>query len=117
MQFIKPGINIDFIGKRKFAFAFSIILIIATFFLLIWRGGPNFGVDFSGGILIQAKLQTPQTASEIREALRSIQLQDSMIQEFGDQKQIEYLIRVKSLDIALTGLSEDVRQALAAQFG
>ena len=117
MQFIKPGINIDFIGKRKIAFAFSIILIIATLFLLIWRGGPNFGVDFSGGILIQAKLQTPQTPSEIREALRPIQLQDSMIQEFGDQKQLEYLIRVQSVDIALTGLSEDVRQALAAQFG
>jgi len=117
MQFIKPGINIDFIGKRKIAFAFSIILIIATLFLLIWRGGPNFGVDFSGGILIQAKLQTPQTPSEIREALRPIQLQDSMIQEFGDQKQLEYLIRVKSVDIAMTGLSEDVKQALAAQFG
>ena len=117
MQFIKPGINIDFIGKRKFAFAFSIILIIATVFLLIWRGGPNFGVDFSGGILIQAKLQTPQTPSEIREALRPIQLQDSMIQEFGDQKQLEYLIRVKSVDIAMTGLSEDVKQALAKEFG
>ena len=56
MQFIKPGINIDFIGKRKIAFVFSAAMIVATVVLLIWRGGPNYGVDFSGGVLIQVKL-------------------------------------------------------------
>lgn len=57
MQFIKPGINIDFIGKRKIAFVFSTTMIIITLLLLVWRGGPNYGVDFSGGVLIQVKLE------------------------------------------------------------
>ncbi|KPK30311.1 MAG: preprotein translocase subunit SecF [Nitrospira bacterium SG8_3] len=117
MQFIKPGINIDFIGKRKIAFVLSLAMIIVTIFLLIWRGGPNLGVDFSGGILIQVKLETKRTPSEIRDALVSLQLQDSIIQEFGEEGQFEYLIRVRSTDIQLSGLSDKVKKTLASQLG
>ena len=117
MQFIKPGINIDFIGKRKIAFVLSLAMIMVTIFLLIWRGGPNLGVDFSGGILIQVKLETKRTPSEIRDALTSLQLQDSIIQEFGEEGQFEYLIRVRSTDIQLSGLSDRVKETLASQLG
>ncbi len=117
MQFIKPGINIDFIGKRKIAFVLSLAMIIVTIFLLVWRGGPNLGVDFSGGILIQVKLETKRTPSEIRDALASLQLQDSIIQEFGEEGQFEYLVRVRSLDIQLSGLSDKVKKTLASQLG
>jgi len=117
MEFIKPGINIDFLGKRKIAFALSLLMIIMTLLLLIWRGGPNYGVDFSGGILIQVKLSEKQSPSSIREALRGIQLQDSIIQEFGESKLHEYLIRVRSADIQLSGLSEKVKKVLGAQLG
>jgi preprotein translocase subunit SecF len=117
MELIKPGINIDFIGKRKVAFVFSVSLIAATIFLLVWRGGPNYGVDFSGGILIQVKLDEKKSLSDIRGALEPIQLEDSIIQEFGEEGQFEYLIRVNKTDIQLTGLSEGVEQALVGQFG
>ncbi|MBW1941298.1 MAG: protein translocase subunit SecF [Deltaproteobacteria bacterium] len=117
MEFIKPGINIDFLGKRKIAFALSVLMIIMTLLLLIWRGGPNYGVDFSGGILIQVKLSEKQSPSSIREALRGIQLQDSIIQEFGESKLHEYLIRVRSADIQLSGLSEKVKKVLGAHLG
>jgi preprotein translocase subunit SecF len=117
MQFIKPGINIDFIGKRKVAFVLSFAMVIITIFLLVWRGGPNLGVDFSGGILIQVKLETKRTPSEIRDALRSIELQDSIIQEFGEEGQFEYLIRVTSTDIQLSGLSQKVKETLASRLG
>jgi len=117
MEFIKPGININFLGKRKIAFSLSIAMVIATIFFLIWRGGPNYGVDFSGGILIQVKLENKRSPSEIREAIKSLQLHDSIIQEFGEEGQFEYLIRVRGTGIKLTGLSEKVKQALMAQFG
>lgn len=117
MEFIKPGINIDFIGKRKIALAFSVAMIIATIVLLIWRHGPNYGVDFSGGILIQVKMEQKHRTSDIREALRPVQLHDSIIQEFGEAGEFEYLIRVRSLDIALSGLDQKVKQALFDHFG
>lgn len=117
MKLIKTGINIDFIGKRKVAFSLSLALILATFVLLIWRGGPNFGVDFSGGVLIQVKLDSKQTPAVIKESLEPIQLQDSIIQEFGGEKENEYLIRVRSTDIQLAGLSEEVKTALINRFG
>ena len=116
MEFIKEGINIDFIGKRKIAFSLSVAMVIATIILLIWRQGPNYGVDFAGGILIQVKLEKKQTPPEIREALKSVQLEDSIIQEFGEEGKFEYLIRVRKADTHMAGLSESVKQALASQF-
>ncbi|MBW1781740.1 MAG: protein translocase subunit SecF [Deltaproteobacteria bacterium] len=117
MQFIKPGINIDFIGKRHIAFGLSGMMIIATIFMLIWRGGPNYGVDFSGGVLVQIKLAQKMSPSEIKKALRPVQLEDSIVQEFGEAGQFEYLIRVRQTDVELTGLSDRVEQALKAEFG
>ncbi|MBW2143943.1 MAG: protein translocase subunit SecF, partial [Deltaproteobacteria bacterium] len=117
MEFIKPGINIDFIGKRKIAFVFSAMMVLATVFLLIWRGGPNYGVDFSGGVLVQIQLDQKRTPAEIRKALKPVQLEDSIIQEFGEEGQFEYLIRIRKTDVELTGLSEKVKQALMLEFG
>ncbi len=117
MEFIKPGINIDIIGKRKIAYVFSALMIIATICLLIWRGGPNYGVDFAGGVLVQVKLDQTRAPAEITNALKSVQLEDSMIQEFGEADQFEYLIHVRDTDIELTGLSDKVQQALSSEFG
>lgn len=116
MEFIKPGININFIGRRKIAFSLSIILIIATICLLIWRGGLNLGVDFTSGVLIQVQFEKEQTPAQIKEALQPIDLHDSIIQEFGEQGKNEYLIRVRKMDIQLTGLSEEVRKSLSDYF-
>lgn len=117
MQFIKTGINIDFIGKRKHAFFISAALVLATILVLIWRGGPNYGVDFTGGVLIQVKLDQQRTPGEIRKALASVELEDSIIQEFGEKGRFEYLIRVNKTDIELTGLGTQVGQALRTEFG
>jgi preprotein translocase subunit SecF len=90
-----------------------VMLIIITIFLLILRGGPNLGVDFSGGILIQVKFSTNQTPTTIKEALRPVNLEDSIVQEFGE-KGHEYLIRVSESG---DKVSEDVKNALTATFG
>ncbi len=117
MQFIKPGVNIDFIGKRRIAFIFSCAMILATIVLLIWRGGPNYGVDFSGGVLVQVKLPQNISPSEIKKALRPVQLEDSIVQEFGEHEQSEYLIRIRKTNVELRGLSDRVDQALNEAFG
>ena len=52
MQFIKPGININFIGRRKIAFVISLAMILITIASLIYHGGPRLGVDFAGGTVV-----------------------------------------------------------------
>jgi len=117
MQFIKPGINIDFLGRRKVAFFLSAFMIIATIFLLIWRGGPNYGVDFSGGVLVQIQLSEKRSPADIKRALRSVQLENSIVQEFGEEGQYEYLIRIRQTEVQLAGLSDKIEKALVTEFG
>lgn len=117
MEFIKPDINVNFVGNRKWAFLLSGSLIIATVLLLLWRGGPNYGVDFTGGVLIQVRLDQLHTPGEIKNALKPIDLQDSIIQQFGEKSASEYLIRVRKTNVELTGLSDRVKSALISAFG
>lgn len=117
MEIIKPGINIDFVGKRKIAYVLSALMFIATIVLLILRGGLNLGVDFTGGVLVQVRLQEKKPISEIRAGLESVGLADSSIQEFGEEKAFEYLIRLRASDIELKGLSDKVKEALKTQLG
>ena len=117
MEFIKPGTNINFIGNRRIAFIISAILLISTVFLLIWRGGPNYGVDFTGGVLIQVKFDGKTSTEEIKNALRPVGLQDSIVQGFGEEGASEYLIRISRTDIDLPALSSRVKQSLKDEIG
>jgi preprotein translocase subunit SecF len=94
MEFIKPGINIDFIGKRRIAFIFSGALIAATIILLIYRGGVNLGVDFAGGIQIRMIMDQSQTPQTIKDALKALRLEDSIIQELGTVANWEYIFKI-----------------------
>lgn len=70
MQFF-TNTSIDFMGKRRIGFVISGILILAGLVSLVIRGGPNFGVDFRGGIVIQATFDRSISAKEIRSALQA----------------------------------------------
>jgi preprotein translocase subunit SecF len=117
MEFIKPGVNIDFVGKRKIAFLLSSLAIIASVIMLLYRGGPNLGVDFAGGVLVQVGLKEARSPSEIRDALKSVQLQNSTVQEFGEKGQLEYLIRISQEAGDMTGLGDLVKTALDKELG
>lgn len=117
MEIIKPDVNIDFIGKRRWAFILSGAMIVLTIILLIIRGGPNYGVDFTGGILIQIKMPEKLEPALIKNALKPINLQDSIVQEFGGKGSGEFLIRVRKLNIQLEGLGEKVKDVLSKKFG
>ncbi|MCG8551371.1 MAG: protein translocase subunit SecF [Desulfobacterales bacterium] len=113
MQFIKPGTHIDFLGMRKIGFAVSLILILAGIVSLVIHNGPNYGIDFAGGTLVQVKFSQKVDVSDIRTGLDKIGLKDVSVQEFGDQAAHEYLIRTSSDADALgTRLSDTVSKGL-----
>jgi len=109
--------NINFISKRRFAFILSVAMIFVTCCLLVWRNGPNYGVDFSGGVMVRVKFDSQQSTSAIREALRVAQLQDSTIQESNQGGDSMYLIRASETDGKIGGLREKIKGALTGYFG
>jgi preprotein translocase subunit SecF len=118
MQIIKPDINIDFMGKRYYAFALSAIIIIIGLAALLMRGGPNLGVDFSGGYAIQIKLASPHDTTEIRDAITPVNLGEGEIQAIGGKDSAEYVIRVgESEKINMNTLNGDLTRALTDKFG
>jgi len=116
MQLIKPDINIDFVGKRKIAIAISIVLILIGFASLVIKGGPNYGIDFAGGTLVQVQFAQPTDASAIKKAMKGIDLGSVVVQRFGDN-QNEFLIRVEQSTAELQGLSVQIKNALEETYG
>ena len=111
MELIKPGINIDFVGRRKLAFAISGILILMTAVSLFLHKGPNYGIDFAGGILVQVKFKAVTDAATIKKALDPLGMSDALVQGFGRGGD-EFLIRVEKTDRNLENLSDSISKAL-----
>lgn len=117
MELIRPGINIDFIGKSKYALVFSGIMLLIGAASLLIQGGPRYGVDFAGGILVQIKFLQEVRAKDIKQALQPINLGDSLVQQFEQEGQHEFLIQVQQKDVEAEHLDQAISQALARAFG
>jgi preprotein translocase subunit SecF len=113
MEFIKPGIHIDFVGKMKYFIVFSVIVAIIGIGSIIFHGGLNLGIDFAGGSIIQVKFSKNISADQIRVALKSTKLESSVIQQFGEK---EFLIRTHESFSDQKMLSANVEQPLSAAF-
>ena len=113
MEFIKPGLKIDFVGKMKYAIIFSVILTIISIASVIIHGGLNLGIDFAGGSIIQVKFQKDISADQIRTALKSTSLENSIIQQFGIN---EFLIRTSESFHDQKLLTENLETPLTTAF-
>ncbi len=104
--------NIDFMGKRKFAFLFSGIMVLLGLIALlqIARGAANLGIDFAGGTAVQLKFEQSVRIDEARKALETNGVSDAELQEFGQDNKL--LIRVK----ASTTIEEKVAERVTAVF-
>jgi len=116
MQIIRPDINIDFVGKRKMAMIFSWVLILIGMGTLVVRG-PNYGIDFAGGTLVQVKFDKATNAGDIKDALKGVDLGSVIVQQFGDQTNNEFLIKTQSSSAELEGLSQKIKTALENVYG
>jgi preprotein translocase subunit SecF len=116
MEFIKPDINIDFVGRRRYAYSISLALILMTVISLVVHAGPNWGVDFAGGLLVQIQFDQPTEPDKIRSGLVDVNMQDSEIQSFGSAGKNEFLIRTEKEGLELDGLAQRVQESLEKIF-
>ncbi len=94
MEFFKYTRTFNFMGKSKKALVLSVLLVLASYALLVTKG-LNYGVDFAGGTIVQVKYDKTAPIDEMREKLKSNILFDgATITEFGAPDEV--VIRMKS---------------------
>jgi preprotein translocase subunit SecF len=114
MQIIKAETHFNFVGMMKPAVILSIAVIVIGIASMIWRGGPNYGIDFAGGTLIQIKFQNEIHTDKIRAAFKSIGFEGSIIQNYGPK---EVIVRTAESGTDAKGLTSRVDEALGTAFG
>jgi preprotein translocase subunit SecF len=74
--------EIQFMGQRKFWLALSLALVLISFASLIFRG-LNFGVDFTGGLLMEVSFDKSVDLQALRTDLAEAGYADAQVQSFG----------------------------------
>ncbi len=91
MQFFKQEPRFDFMGGRRIAIAISLLMILLSIGALVTRG-LNFGLDFTGGTLIEVGYPQAVELPPIRAALEKAGFKDAVVQHFGTAKDV--LVRI-----------------------
>ena len=84
--------HFDFVKLRHFGFILSMLLVVITV-IGLFHPGLNFGTDFKGGILIEARKSEPVDVSALRTTLDGLGLGGVELQEFGSPSDV--LIRIE----------------------
>ena len=87
MEFFSTTAKFDFMGKRKLWYALSTLLIVASLVSLLTRG-LNLGVDFTGGVTIEAAFPTDAPVEKVREGLAAAGFAEPQVQNFGTSRDI-----------------------------
>lgn len=114
IRLVPANSKIRFMKFRNVGFLFSAIAMIGTFALLATRG-LNFGIDFTGGVVIEARMQQPADLGAIRAQLGGLGLGEISLQNFGSERDI--LIRLQKQPggaEAQNAAIESVKTALGA---
>ncbi|RUM65633.1 MAG: protein translocase subunit SecF [Sulfurimonas sp.] len=94
MEFFKATRIYNFMGASKLAMVLSIVLVLASYGLLLTKG-LNYGVDFAGGTIVQVKYVGDAPIEKMRAQLKSTVLfHEATITEFGSPDEV--IIRLKT---------------------
>jgi preprotein translocase subunit SecF len=115
MEFFKKTTHIDFMGSRKVAAVLSALLLATALVSFVVRG-LSFGIDFTGGTLIELGYPQPTELGEVRAILADAGYQDAVVQYYGTAHDI--LVRVAPREgMSKAELSGRIFEALQAASG
>jgi preprotein translocase subunit SecF len=117
MQLIKPDVNIDFVGRRKIAYAVSAIMILVSIVSLIWHGGPKYGIDFAGGAEVLVAFDKPVPIGKVKAALKSMGFETPSVQEYGERNGDTYRLLLSGDKAESADLITQLKKGLAADTG
>src|SRR6266481_3220196 len=105
----------DFVGKRRWFYFASLAAIAISLLSIAAHRGLNYGIDFTGGALVQVRYDKPVTVAQVRQGLDEVKLGNAVIQQFGDAR--EYLIRLPETERKAAEISSQIQGALAKAAG
>ncbi len=118
MQILNKTTNIDFLGKRRLATLISVAVLVISVLSIALRG-LAFGIDFTGGTLVEVGYEEPVQVQSVRDALLQSGIEDGVVQHFGTSRDV--MIRLPADAVAGTGkaaeISGMVMQALRKPVG
>lgn len=117
MQFIKPDVNINFIGNRKIAYFISLAMLLVSVASLVLKGGPEYGVDFAGGTVIQVKFSSPVGIDAVKTGLASGGIINTSVQRFGEKDDNEFLLRTEAISEVSEGFTLRLQDQLKTAAG
>ncbi len=111
MELFRKQTNIDFMGKRRLALIVSAVLLLIGIGSLVTRG-LNFGLDFTGGTLIEVSYSEAPVLADVRQALADAGFDDAVVQTFGAENDIVVRLAPRNAEESADQLSSDVTSAL-----
>jgi preprotein translocase subunit SecF len=91
MQLLSKPTSFDFLGRRHIAVAISALMLVATIAFIALRG-INFGIDFTGGVLVEVGYPEDVELATVRDALANAGVEDATVLYFGTNSDV--LVRV-----------------------
>jgi preprotein translocase subunit SecF len=122
------GVNVDWLGKKWYFLAFSMIFSVAGVISMGWhwahpvgglRSPVPLGVDFRGGTQVEVQFKQAPDIPKIRQATVAAGIKDASIQSFDEASKNEVLISLpeQTNEAALDTGRQQIQDALRAQFG
>ena len=101
---LSPTLNIDFMGKRRIALVLSAVVVLVSLGSLVTRG-LNFGLDFTGGDLLEIAYAGEADLADIRAALTEEGFDNPVVQNFGTVSDV--LVRLPPQEVTEGGETRD----------
>lgn len=113
MEFFKIKIDVPFMSYGRYTTSISLVTFLFAVFFLATKG-LNFGVDFTGGTVMEVHYAQSADLDKVRGQLGSIGLHDSLVQNFGSSKDVLIQVPLKQNKVGAK-LSDQVLDTLKAQ--
>ncbi|MDD2685308.1 MAG: protein translocase subunit SecF [Gallionella sp.] len=110
MDFFKIKRDIPFMSYGRYTTSISLVTFLIAIFFLATKG-LNFGVDFTGGTVIEVHYAQPADVAQVREHLAANGMPDALVQNFGSSQDVLIQIPLKQ-NVAGAKLSEHVMETL-----
>jgi preprotein translocase subunit SecF len=120
MEIFHHDLNINFLGMRKVSIVISAVMLIVSVWAITVKG-MNYGLDFTGGILLNVTYEKPVDVGDVRKALTRAGFEHAVVQSMGGTREISIRLQPpreagakESPDLVAGAVSKRVMSALQA---